>query len=88
MVIYNDFEAHGCIAMDSEKIRPLRWLKSVPGIISVTQTGGKFFRVRDEDAIPLLAQDIFQNPRAHMFSIFNRSLEVYEEDYVNRIIPY
>jgi len=66
----------------------LRWVKSVPGIISVTQTGSKFFRVRDEDAIPLLAQDIFQNPRTHMFSIFNRSLEVYEEDYVNGIIPY
>ncbi len=28
------------------------------------------------------------NTRAHMFSVFNRSLEVYEEDYVNRIIPY
>jgi len=64
MVICNDFEAHECIAMDSEMIRPLRWFKSVPSIISVTQTGGKFFRVRDEDAIPLLAQDISQNPRA------------------------
>jgi len=30
MVICNDFEAHECIAMDSEKIRPLRWFKSVP----------------------------------------------------------
>jgi len=27
-------------------------------------------------------------PGPYMFSIFNRSLEVYEEDYVNGIIPY
>jgi hypothetical protein len=79
LVIYNDFEAHECIAMDSEKIRLLRWFKSVPGIISVTQTGGKFFRVSDNEDIPLLAQDIFQNPKAHRFSIFDRPLEVYEE---------
>lgn len=80
MVIYNDFEAHECIAMDSEKIRPLRWLKSVPGIISVTHNGGKFFRVSDNGDVPLLAQDVFQNPRAHKFSIFDRPLEAYEED--------
>ncbi len=80
LVVYNEFEAHECIAMDSPKVRALKWMKPAIGTISVTSTGGKFFRVNENEAIPTLAQDLFLNPRAHRFSIFDRPLEVYEED--------
>ncbi len=80
IVLYNDFEAHECIAMSSQKIRPLKWGKSITGSISVSSTGGKFFRVTEDEKIPSLAQDLFLSPKVHRFSKFDMPLEVMEED--------
>lgn len=80
IVLYNDFEAHECIAMSSQKIRPLKWGKSITGSISVSSTGGKFFRVTEDEKIPSLAQDLFLSPKVHRFSKFDMPLEIMEED--------